>query len=466
MRIYIISMALISQCWSKVTLAQKDTLTFAAGIYTSYATKPYQPLWIVSNQYDLIPDNPQDIILDVSGKYSLKFKSFKLETAAELVGNLFAERYWVQEFYGKMKFKTWQITGGREKVRVGEVDSLLSSGSLAISGNARPIPKVGVQSNGFVPVPILQWPWLQIKFSLLHGWMGQERVVKGSYLHEKSLYLKVGKEAINLYGGMAHFAIWGGQKQNRQLPHQLSDYFQVVIAASSKSKYGHQGLGDHMGVWDWGMNYQISQFHVRLYTQSIFERGYVPLAQEPAKSKGMMLLSRDRLVGASFQRHNKKWIDHMVLEYISTQYQGGLKATDGKYNYYNDATYASGWTYYNQIIGTPLFISRRQASNYFIGENNSNNWRSIMSNRIQGFHVGLSGIITQPLTYKTLITYTKHYGNFHNDELFTPSKRQMNALLELSWKLFSRLSVKGIFGVDRGKLSNNQGLLLGVEWIY
>ncbi|MEK6477332.1 capsule assembly Wzi family protein [Catalinimonas sp. 4WD22] len=424
-------------------------------MYTSLATQDYQSFWLTANQYDIISDHKVDATLMTAVNYQHKYKSLTIKTGASLVANFFSGRYRAVELYGKVKFKHWQIVGGREMKKVGEVDSLLSSGSLAISSNALPIPTLGIRTNNYIPFPFVSQSWLKYKFSWLHGWMGQNRVLKGAYLHEKSLYFKIGEEKLNFYAGFVHFAIWGINNNQGKVQSELQDYLRVVVGAQSGNS------GDHMGVWDWGMNYSTSQFALTAYTQSIYERGYVPQSLAPAKIKGTRILSRDRLLGMSFRWQKKNSINRMVLEYINTTYQGGKNAANGIFNYYNDATYLSGWTYQGRIIGTPLFISSKQLSNFYQKE--PSEW-SIASNRIKSIHIGVSGFATEQLTYKTFFTYTKHFGNYHNDAFFSPVKTVLSTLLEVKYQLNNSLSVMAISALDWRALSNNQGLMVGLEW--
>lgn len=470
MKTYLIAFLLISSTWSKFAFAQKDTLTYRLGLYTTYASQAYQPLWLTANRYDLIPDNKGDISLAIATQYTLKLKHFSLESGASLVGNFVAGRYRAQELYGKIKFKHWQMTGGREMNQVGEVDSLLSSGSLAISGNALPIPKVGIRSNGFVPFPFLHKDWLQFKFSWLHGWMGNSGEIEDAKLHEKSLYLKFGNSKYNFYGGITHFALWGGRLPQGPLPNRFQDYVRVIVGAPQKNDLLFSGpqdtlnaLGSHLAVLDFGFNFTALHQHWQLYTQSIFDRGANPEIYGRDAIDGFLIFSKDRLTGIQWENVKKNsWLQSILLEYLYTKHQGGPIIYEGRFNYYNNATYIGGWTYHDRIIGTPLFINQEQAIHYLEGENKLSGW-NVISNRIQGIHVGLSGSFTTQLRYKALVTYTNHYGNYYNDELFIPSKRQVNTLLELDWKMSPYLMLTGAYGLDKGNLSNTHGFLLKLQ---
>ncbi len=176
--------------------------------------------------------------------------------------------------------------------------------------------------------------------------------------------------------------------------------------------------------------------------------------------KGFKLLSRDRLVGA-------EWIGSagplrgIVLEFLSTRFQGGPEFFVGRDNYYNHSVYRSGWNYGGQIIGTPLFLSQTRAAAYGL---NPGTDQPIMSNRVVAAHAGFKGQISPRIGWQTLATYARHYGNYYNTSAFTPAMRQGHLLQEFSGKLGTGFSLSGAVGYDFGDLYSNWGGQLGLNW--
>src|SRR5690606_10131284 len=100
--------------------------------------------------------------------------NFRLEYGANIVNNQHFERVVIQQGYLKARYGALEFRGGRFEEILGEVDPLLSTGSLGISGNALPIPKIGFAFPDYVAVPFTNG-WLQVKGLISHGWMGNEQ---------------------------------------------------------------------------------------------------------------------------------------------------------------------------------------------------------------------------------------------------------------------------------------------------
>ncbi len=95
------------------------------------------------------------------------------------------------EAFVKLRYKDFEFYGGRRREIFGLVDSTLSSGSYIWSGNALPLPKVELAINNYTS--ILKNGLISIKGNYAHGWFGSADYVKYYWLHQKSLYVKIGK---------------------------------------------------------------------------------------------------------------------------------------------------------------------------------------------------------------------------------------------------------------------------------
>ena len=106
---------------------------------------------------------------------------------------------------------------------------------------------------------------------------------------------------------------------------------------------------------------------------------------------------------------NDGFINQFLYEHINTMNQSGaFGATDSTYgwdNYYNHYIYQSGWTYYNKVIGNPLFTLGSNKGSYSDGV-------YIINNRIKAHHLGLKGAFTKKINYKILFTYSQNFGIF------------------------------------------------------
>ncbi len=470
------------------TIAQfTDSLHIVIGTTGTIASEDYQPLWLKANRFGAITNQKADLSTHIlitnnhilskatgtgNGDTSKRNLPGYIAYGVDLYNNNHFENTFLQEAYIKAGIKNWELRGGRYKEIVGEVDPFLSSGSLAISGNAMPIPKISIASTRYIDVPYTKG-WLQFKARFGHGWLGKTNYVKGSFLHEKSFYLKIGKQKFNAYAGLNHFAQWGGTHPSGKAPSRFKDYLYIIAGGKGNAAdpVYQQGpidianaVGNHLIIPDIGFSLKANTSIFKLYTQTIFEKGKGRSANERDRLVGLKVLSRDRLVGFSWENGKNNWLRKVVLEGLFTKYQGGPVLYVGQDNYYNNATYRTGWVYQDKIIGTPLFITRNDALKFHskIDTSGVSNY-NITSNRVNGVHLGFSGYVANNLTYRMLTTYIQHYGNYNNN-IFDPKKKQLHFLLEGSYQVSKAVNLTAAVGLDNGDLSNNTGGSLKIEW--
>lgn len=469
-----------------------DSLQIYAGSNFTIARQDYQPLWLVANRYGTINDQKTDISSHfgfsnkhVFGNSSSFFRNRQqnfsrssiydneeqggyVKYGLNLYNNQHFQDFFVEETYVKIGYHHWELRGGRYEEVIGEVDPELSSGSLGVSGNALPVPKVGVAATDYTDVPFTQG-WLQFKGLFSHGWLGKERIVKKARLHEKSVGVKIGKDSLFFYGGMTHFALWGGEHPNGRLPNRLNDYFRIIVGAPQKEndlfsgpKDIHNALGSHLAVLDFGIQLKLLNSRWRLYTQSIYERGSSPKVESRDEINGFLALTRDRLVGLLWENAEKEsFLQNVLFEYLYTKYQGGEEIFIGRFNYYNNAIYGTGWGYNGRVIGTPLFLDKSRFKRY-LGEPKNGEW-SVVNNRLQGIHMAVKGQVINRLRYKLLLTWTRNFGNYYNDPVFTPAIQQWYSLLSLEATINDQVSIVAMGAYDAGGFGNNLGGQSGIR---
>jgi hypothetical protein len=464
-----------------------DSLKITIGTTGTVAGKNYQPLWLVANRFGTITDQQADLSThfrftnlhligsshktDTTRDNKSNYKGASVSYGFDLYNHNHFRTVFVEQGYVKLNYKNWEIRGGRYEEVIGEVDQQLSSGSLGISGNSLPIPKIGIAVTDYTNVPFTKG-WVQFKGRYSHGWLGKEQYIKNAYLHEKSFYLQLGKGKLRFSGGLTHFAEWGGVHPQGPAPRRFKDYLRIIVGAGGNGAdpVYQQGpvdianaVGNHIIIPDFGISYRASSGIFKVYTQNIFEKGKGRGAYERDRLVGLKILGKDRLAGFSWENKQGQLLQKIVVEGIYTRYQGGPVIFEGKDNYYNNATYNTGWEYQKHIIGTPLFINQSRATHYNLNRAELDNW-NIVSNRIAGAHLGLKGKVTEHFGYRTLATYVRHYGNYYNDQAFSPAPAQLHLLQEVTYRIGS-LSVTGAFGLDSGDLSRNAGGSLRIEWV-
>jgi hypothetical protein len=474
--------------WTYQAHAQfADSLRVTVGTTGTVATKDYQPLWVVANRYGVLTDQRADFATHAGFSNEHIFTSqpatsdrpgaprqrgLYLQYGADVYNNNHFNSFFLAEGYVKLGYKHLQLRGGRYHEYTGELDQTLSSGSFGISGNALPMPKLDLAVVDYTPVPFTKG-FVQFKGQFAHGWFTTANNIEGAYLHQKSLYIKVGREHLSFYGGLTHFAQWGGTFPSGKAPSRFKDYLRIVAGASGNNDdpVYHQGpididnaVGNHLLIPDFGVILRNPRATFRLYTQTIFDKGVADTANLNQRDKlaGLKILSRDRLVGVSWEQPKGSFLQKIVLEGIYTKYQGGPVQYQGRDNYYNNGTYTMGWQYQSQILGTPLFINRERASHYNLDQAALSGW-SVVSNRVVGVHVGAKGSLNSRMDFRALATYVQHYGNYYDDAAFTPAKRQAHLLLEVPYYL-PQLTITAAVGGDYGDLSTVTAGLLRVEW--
>jgi len=480
-------------CRNTVSAQYIDSLRIYVGTTGTVASKDYQPLWIVANRFGVIEDRKSDLASYIrlanshvlftkkstsaqSGRDSSSsvVKKGLLSYGANFNYNQHFQQGVFQQAYAKLSFNGWELRGGRFEHIVGENDPDLSSGSLGVSGNALPIPQIQAILTEYKNIPFTNG-WLQFKGSFSHGWMGNNRYMKDSYLHQKTFYGRIGKNKLKLFGGIQHFAEWGGgRKEWTTLDRSWKGFLNVILVREADDgsvdfglprddlKHRPNKAGDHRGAVEIGGEWENDKIGFKLYHQTPFDMG-----------QGITPKNIDKLLGLTIVNKNPDFLlKKLVLEFIHTKQMTSFDAARHRESYYNNGVYRTGWEYEDRIIGTPLMVNRIRASKYFddvvpfdwdrAGTTSPNG--NIMNNRIVGGHAGFILAAGNTLRTKTLLTYVRHYPGFGNQGPFSPVKKQWYSLQEVSWHPKGNLSFKGGLAYDFGELSKNVGGLLGVEW--
>ena len=361
----------------------------------------------------------------------------------------------IEKGFLRLDKNIFYINFGRFNQNLSSTSQLLSSGSLAISNNARNIPSIDFGIKNFTPI-IIKKINFQLKGSLSHGWLNKGQYIKAPFLHQKNLYFKKKinpNSSITL--GIVHLAIWGGEtRAYGKQSQQFSDYLKIFFLRPGSKKDIEQEqintLGNHLGIWDLAYEKKQNNFFLKFYYQHPFED----------ESGARWLLNRfDGLYGIELISNKKNYINQFLYEYINTMNQSGsLGATDSTYgwdNYYNHYIYQSGWTYYNKVIGNPLFTLGSNKGSY------SDNIY-IVNNRIKAHHLGLKGAFTKKINYKILFTYSQNFGIFPDMNKFRNEKKiykfengliQRSVMVQIELKNFiNKFNFELSYAIDNGQL--------------
>ena len=357
----------------------------------------------------------------------------------------------IYEAFLQLRYGPFQVTGGRRAYTTGFAYHPLSAGSMGMSPNYAPFPRITVGVPHYIPVPFT-FRHLEIKGHYAHAWLDDDRFTTDPWLHEKGVYLRTRSDwPVRLQGGFTHFAMWGGtHPELGPAPARFEDYLRVVFGRSADP--GHESaidfpqwvanaIGDHQGVIEFGLGWELFGMEWDAYRQIFFEDGSgMRFYHNKDGLNGLRIrpgsgtspsnsISSGRVVGAgsgsmgssragsggSGGGDGNRWIRTILVEYLKTTWQSGPGPTDppegpddpfydpeepyfdtdypynfgGRDQYYNHYVYRNGWTYRDFSMGSPLLL--QQARGRFYYPDGDFTWRRFVSNRVQAWHIGLEG---------------------------------------------------------------------------
>ncbi|GAB4000086.1 capsule assembly Wzi family protein [Spirosoma daeguense] len=436
------------------------------------ASAQQTPFWLRANQFGIVPNSLPNATLRVG----IKGSSFLSDTTrkapasawifrygAEVVGNAGkVNELLAPEYYFQLAHRQLQLEIGRKREIIGLVDTTLTSGSYAWSGNALPIPKIRFGTKGFAPLGRRQW--LAINAFIAHGWFANTAYIQRSFLHQKSVFFRIGKPTakLRLYMGLNHHVQWGGHSDsldyryavNGDMPSQLRDFPNILFAVRSGglnnpriTSFDYTNLyGNHIGSVDIGLELRLPKANVLFYHQNGFDDATGVLFRNlPDGLNGL----RIRPLNWGSERFR---VINVLLECLLTMDQGGpifapWNGLTGNDNYFNNGQYLEGWAHQDRIIGTP-FITRKQDLHPTY-QNTSK--LPINNNRLQMYHLGLEALAGK-INLLTKISYSRNYGLY--DAPFAIPPTQWSLLMQMgmpiSWLGGSSLTVS--LAADLGQL--------------
>lgn len=387
----------------------QDTLTkkhVEASLVAS--TSGYVPLWQRSLVYGSVPYQGPGTVLkyyigkdyEVPNKQYHKLKTYDWRYEIEAVGFLGKEiDFRLVQAYLAGRAKKWEIWVGRRKEIIGIGDSTLSSGFWSMSGNALPPVKYRF---GTIDYMDILGGFVGINMSYSDGFQDNFGPTKGAFIHQKSLYGRLGKRnsTINFFGGLNHNVSWGGENKVKTggftdyYASNFSTYFYVVTALKERSIFtidpntswddsGNQ-YGNHLGSIDIALQLKNKLGRFLVYKQTAYETGRI----------ASLSTSNDGIFGISWKGKTNLIINQMVIEYVYTanhgNYVSGIAQQLGFIdphlieieNYYNNTR--GPWHYYGKGLGNPLIPIDRESTVGGTGFNFS-------TNAIKAIYIGLAG---------------------------------------------------------------------------
>ena len=340
-----------------------------------------------------------------------------------------------------------------------------TNGNMYRSGNARPVPGLSLSTNGYVPF-LFAKKWFSFRFLYEEGILKDKQAVTDARLHHKNLHFRAQiSPSLSLSVGIEHYVYWGGvSPKYGQLP-VWNEYFQYVFglsggkAATLNDQMGN--AGNQLGSYNLVVNKEWKSIHTTFYWNHPFEdRSGMELQNIPDGLWGIHMETKKR----------SSFITDIVYEYLNTLNQSGsihkkpiptpedpTKVTGrGMDDYFNHGIYTSGYTHYQKMMGTPLFIPLVNANGISTG---------FESTRMRMHHLGVSGALGSGFFWKSLMTWSRNFGSYRRG-MYPIPRDEFSCLAEGSYngsKLPFILKA-GLAGDAGDRFENRLGGYLGIEF--
>lgn len=475
-------------------------LTYTIEANGSLGSGDHSPLWLHSNRYGLNSSETNSgylragLFREASADSLYRWRygyGLDLQLAANHNSTFF-----VHQAYAELEWLDGRITVGSKERPMEMKNNRLSSGSMALGINARPIPQVRVELADY-------WPrthgWVHVKGHIAYGmatdqnWQHDFTHRQGKYVdrmlyHSKAGFIKIGRndKPLSLEMGLEMACQFGGTSHtgNRTIKNStsLKSFWHALYPGGSDAQEATGGWenieGNHLGAWMARLNYNAPNWSVGIYTDHYFEDrsgfkhrvniGYGEGDEWNVKKKKHYLLYdfRDMLLGVDLRLKKGTWLKALTLEYNYTKYQSGPihhmhnsvfpDRLGGGDNYYNHGTF-TGWQHWGEGIGNPLIYSPLY---------NDNGSINFYNNRIIAYHAGIEGQPCPSFGYRMLASWEQGWGTY--SQPYTHVKRQFSFLGECSYSpqhgaLKGWSGTLGI-GVDSGHIiGDNFGCSLTVR---
>ena len=406
------------------------------------------------------------------------------------------KNWFVHQLYIDLDYKWLGMSIGL-KERWGDRNPLLSSGALTWSGNSKPIPEVRVGIPEYVRIPILG-SWFSVKGHLGYGrltddaWRSEHgggSYVDGVLFHSKSAFLRFGDQErfpLEVTLGLEMNNMFGGTLHNgddvRGLPSDAAAFWTVLFPFHHVEQQGNED-GDNLGSWHLNFDYKLNDWHIGAYYEHFYEDHSSMLGIEYKNNTqgekdfiffGFRRNWFDGLFGIEVKApDNVRYFRNAVIEFMNTRGLCGpichsaacttdaegmlvIEEVDGRDGMYNHGIYTS-YSHDGYAIGNPVLISPAY---------NKDGYNRFRSNRVQMFHIGIDGGITDRIDYRLLATTTRHWGCYGAP--LKDVERVTSVMLECSYRLGGaydwKFSLSGAMDVDSDVLlGNNKGVMFTIS---
>lgn len=414
----------------------------------------------------------------IGGIYSHNsYEKWTPETESWILHDISPANARIQQLYGEIRYRSILLTLGMKEHTSYMLNQQLSSGDLVESGNAIPMPEIRLGFEDFVDIPFTNH-WVQIDGSISYGPKIDDKFQRSLYNYynyhiasgeiytykhchlrtspDQPLCFTVGMQIASFFGGKSEYYQNGQQTRVLYFDKDFKSYINMIIPVFTKKESFVQG--STFGSWDFLASYLTTdKSELRLYFQGPFEDG-----SGIARRNGL-----DGIWGIEYVSSHRNLLSGFVLEYIDFRNQSGpihwqpadtpgtqvTTVVTGRDDYYNNGFYNS-YDNYGLSIGTPFLL----APIY-----NLDGYPAFACNRANGFHVGISGNISDCLDYRILGSYQRGLGQYVYP--YTTPRKSVSVMAEGKYQFNQHMSLSMQLAFDRGTLrGNNFGSMLNFTY--
>jgi len=427
------------------------------------------PFWMTSNQNGIYSlHNSSYFLLQAGLNRSLDrdtLKKWGYTYGANMVyGIAGTSDFQPNEYWLGFRFHQLILKAGAQSdpVIYGGLSS--TNGNMYRSRNARPVPGLSLSTNGYIPF-LFAKKWFSWRFLYEEGILNDKQFVSNAHLHHKNLHLRAAlSPSLSLSLGLEHYVFWGGYSAKYgQLP-EWSQYLRYVSGLS-----GGEGAalndqmnasGNQLGSYNLELKKDWATASATFYWNHPYEdRSGREFDNMPDGLWGIHVATKNRVA----------FITDVVYEFMNTKNQSGSNEPHpaptpenpnrmtgrGMDNYFNHLVYPSGYIHYQRMMGTPLFTPT-------IGPDGIS--KGFDDTRILMHHLGISGTLGNGLYWKSLMTFTRDFGNY--GKVYPDPLDEFSFLAEGSYKGAKLpIIVKAGLGGDYGsRFEHRLGGYLGIEF--
>ena len=445
-----------------------DTIEYSLNTRFNGGGGSVVPFLSTANQYDRFSFAPNSLSFwGFAHKGLSMIRNFDYGFGLELDGNVAKTdtRFFAGEYYIQGKVYFLNLFAGSKREVYGNQDAELSSGGMLWSQNSRPIPKLSIETNGYIDVPFSKG-YVAVKGGLSHGWFDNSLQMKNLLLHHKYASVKIGGSLpVTLNYGVQHVAQWGGvSTKYGTMPVTLDNYLRIFMGKSGGSSATQSDqintLGNHIISQNLGLDVNLKTVLFSFYWQNLTE-------DPPIKFITSTMNVQDGLWGMSVKFPTFKIFHTFVLEYMSTTDQSGpwhdldgviFGGSDG---YYQNGQIPGGWSYKGMTIGNPWITSPKY---------NQDGTLSTQNNLVRLYYFSGKGEYKK-MNYRLTAAYSENFG-YENPGVrkilsYENCKRQVSCQLETSTNLnfIKNTTASLALSGDHGdKYGNNFAVILGLRW--